>query len=882
MRWYQRLFLRARTERQINSELQFHLERQIADYVAEGMAPEEACRRARLEFGGLDQVKEECRDVGAARLVEILIQDLRFGLRQVRRNPGFAAVAIITLALGIGANTAIFSVLNAVRLRALPVRTPARLVQLEQTFRGKAYNFFSYPTYIQLRNDDNAFSSLFAWAMQEMNLTLRGETEPAQGMFVTGNYFSGLGVPPFIGRTILPEDDRAGAPPVAVLSYGFWQKRFGGDPGVIGKAITVEHVPVTIVGVTPSRFFGAEVGRAFELAVPLSLQPRLNPDRPLLNRADAQWIRLLARLAPSISEQRARAESTVLWPQIVKDVDPRGMFGVHNFGLRIDPASTGLSQLRVEYSHPLLVLLSIAGLVLLIACANVANLLLARASTREREFAVRAALGAGRFRVARQMLTESILLAALGGAVGLVLAFWGAWALVGLLSTGGFNKVILNVSPDWRVLAFTACIGSLTAVLFGMVPALRAARMTVRSTDQTVSHGRGWANRALMTGQIALSLALLMAAGLFVRSLQKLLTIDPGFNPHGVLLAQINPARAGYKGTALASLYQHLLERIQAIPGVRTVSLSSYPPLTGGGGTFFSAAGVSIDGRRVAPGITGNVWLNQIGPRFFRTLGTPLLAGRDFSAHDSDRAPRVAIVSETLAREFFPDRSAIGHQIQVGKRPPAEIVGVVKTMKYEKLRETPHYILFEPYLQSLDNAGAVYVEIRSAGSLSDLGSVIRRQIAGVAPQVPSETFTLDSWVNQFLTTDRMITAIAGVFGILAMLLAAVGLYGMMAYSVTQRTHEMGVRVALGAQRSNILRMIVGRGLRITLGGVGIGIGLALVLTRFLASLLYGVKSTDTLTLCVTSFVLLAVALLACYIPARRAANVDPMVALRHE
>ena len=813
-------------------------------------------------------------------------QDVRYGLRQLRRSPGFTVVAVLTLTLGIGANTAIFSVLNGVLLKMLPVREPAELVQLEETYRAQAFNFFSYPTYLRLRDTNQVFSNLFGWAIRGMNAKFGGEVEPVAGMYVTGNYYAALGVPAVVGRMILPEDDRAGAAPVAVLSYDAWQKRFGANPSVIGQTITLERVPVTVVGVTPAGFFGTEVGRSFEVAIPVSLQSRLNPDRPFLNRVDAQWMRLMARLAPGVSEQQARAHCAILWPQILAEVDPRGVYGAHNFGLKLDPARTGISQLRQEFSRPLFVLVAIAGFALMIACANVANLLLARASARQREVAVRFALGANRWRLARQMLTESVVLALLGSAGGIVFAVGGARVLVGLLSVAGLREVTLDVGLDGRVLAFTAGVGLFTALLFGLLPAVRATRTGIeaalRSSRQTLGWRRRSVSQALIAAQMALSLPLLLGAGLFVESLHKLLTVDTGFNREGVLMVQMNPARAGYKDAALATLYRQLLERIDAVPGVRAASLSTYPPLTGGGGTFFSASGVSVD-RRPAPANTiGNVYLNVIGPRFFETLETPLLAGRDFSDRDNQGSPRVAIVSEALARDFFPDRSAVGHQIQVEQGPPAEIVGVVKTMKYETLREAPHYIVFEPYGQNLDEARAVYLEVRGAAHLSALHPIIRRQISELAPDVPIETLSLTDWVNQFLTQDRLIAVLASAFGLLAMLLAAVGLYGVMAYGVAQRTGEIGVRVALGADRADVLRLVLCDAAMLVLAGVAAGVPIALALGHVVASMLFDLTPSDPAITFGAAAILASAALVAAYLPARRASAVDPIVALRYE
>ena len=487
----------------------------------------------------------------------------------------------------------------------------------------------------------------------------------------------------------------------------------------------------------------------------------------------------------------------------------------------------------------------------------------------------------------RQMITESIILAALGGGAGLTFAIWGARALVGLLSAKGLNKVTLNVGMDGRVLAFSASVGLLAAISFGLVPAFRATRTgletALRASGRALAGTHRNIGKTLIAAQVALSLPLLLGAGLFARSLQKLLAIDPGFNREGVLMVHMNPARAGYKGAALVTLYQQLLERVGAVPGVHAASLSTYPPLTGGGGTFFSASDVLVDGRRVPGTTSGNVYLNEIGPQFFETLGTPLIAGRDFGPQDSQESPRVVIVSEALAREFFPEGSALGHQIQVAEHgAAAEIVGVVKTMKYETLREAPHYIVFEAYGQSLENAGSVYLEVRGAVNLNGLDTVIRQKVVEVARQVPIETFTLTDWVNQFLTRDRLIAVLASAFGLLAMLLVAVGLYGVMAYSVAQRTGEIGLRMALGARKANVLRLILREAALLVLLGVAVGLPVALALGRLVGSMLFDLNPADPATVLGATIILACAALAAAYLPAWRAARVDPIVALRFE
>jgi predicted permease len=895
--WTNSLVRRSRVESEMDAELRSHIEAYADDLIRSGVPREEALRQARLEFGGIQRVKEECRESRGITFIETLRQDIRYGFRTLRKSPSFTLVTVLTLALGIGANAAIFSVLNGVLLKMLPVGEPARLVQLEETYQGDAFNFFSYASYVHLRDDNHVFSDLFAWANRPMNLSTHDDVEPIKGLFVTGNYFAGLEVSSLIGRTIQPSDDKPESTPVAVLSYSAWQGRFGADPGAIGQTIVLERVPVTIVGVAPPSFFGAEVGHSFDIAVPLSLQPRLNPDRPFLARVDAQWLRVMARLGSGVSQQQARAQCTVLWPQILREIDPKHIYGAHKFGIQLDPASTGLSQLRDDYSRPLFILLGIAGFVLLIACGNVANLLSARARARERELAVRFALGASRWRITRQMLTECMLLCALGSASGLLLASWGARALIRLLSVTGLHTVTLDISFDGRVLLFAASVGLVALLASGVIPALKASSAGMQSSlrgGQFLTGRTQRLNRGLVSAQVALSLPLLLGASLFVRSLHNVLAVDTGFNREGVLMAHINPARAGYSGDRLASLYQQVLERLQSEPGVHAATLSTYPPLTGGGGTFFSVSNMSIDGHPIPTTKDGNVYLNVIAPDFFETLGIPFLSGRDFSRFDNARAPRVVIISEALATQFFPHENPIGHTIQVTETEaeknvppppdsePAEIVGVVKTMKYETLRESPHYIVFETYAQDIQNSGSVYVEARVA-DVARMTSLVREEVAGVARQVPiDDTVTLNDWMNQFLVRDKLMAAFAGGFGVLATLLAAVGLYGLVAYAVGQRTREIAVRIAFGAKRADVLRLFLHDAGLFVLIGVAVGIPLALALARLLVHLLFEVSPFDLRTMLFAVGILIATALAAAYIPGRRATRVDPVNALRCE
>jgi predicted permease len=878
---------RTRLLEHLEEDIRDHIDREMQQNIDRGMSKEEARRAALCKFGNVTRVIEDTREVWSTLWFDRLLQDMRFGLRTLLRSRSFAFGAALSLALGIGANTAIFSLVDAIILKSLPVREPSQLVQLEQTYRGEGYNYFSYPAYLRLRESQQVFSSVFGWANQRMSGGLDNQLQPIEATFVTGNYFSSLGVQPLIGRTILPGDDVSGAAPVAVLSYATWREKFGSDPGVVGRTITLEHIPVIVIGVSPSGFFGTEVGHSFEVAVPLSIQTRTNRDEPLIDRADAQWMRLMARLAPNVTEQQAREQCEIIWPRIIAEVDPKGNYGIRNFGLRLEPASTGLSKLRQEFSRPLFVLLAIAGIVLVIACANAANLLLARASARQREVALRFALGASRWRIIRQMLVESVVLAALGGAVGLIFAVLGAQTLVSLLSAGVLEKVTLNVALDWRILAFNAGAALISVLLFGSIPAFRATgdgqNGALNFSSRTIAGGRRSISKVLIVAQVALNLPLLLGAGLFVRSFDQLLNVDAGFRRDGVLLFHINPARAGYKSQALANLYEDLLRRISVVPGVHFVGLSTYPPLTGGGGTFFEASQMLVDGRRAAANDPSKIYLNQIGSHFLDSLGISLISGRDFGPNDDERAPKVVIVSEALARTFFPNENAVGHRIQLSSSGTmAEIVGVAKTMKYETLREAPHYIVFDSYLQSLDNMGSVYLEARSDGNLSSIASTVRKQIAGAYPEMPLEALTLTEWVNQFLIDDRLLASLAGVFGLLATVLAALGLYGVMSYTVTQRTREIGVRIALGAGKRDVLELVLREAAILVIVGLAIGIPFAISLGHFVASMLFRLSPSDPLILLAGAIVLALVALGAACIPARRAAGVDPTRALRIE
>ncbi len=904
MRWYQRLFQRARTEGQLDAELRFHLERQIADYVASGIAPEEARRRARLEFGGLDQVKEECRDVGAARFVETVIQDLRYGLRQLRGNPGFTAVAVITLALGIGANTAIFSVINAVMLRMLPVRQPARLVQIG--FQGKhagesfVGESFSYPVFKELLQYNRAFTGISAFDYwntlhaRAANVGTRGTNEPIRGQMISTNFFFLLGINPILGRVFAADQDNVtGANPVAVISFAFWIRRFGRNPDVLGKKLVIQQTTFTIIGVAPRHFSGVDPGQVYDFWVPVSMQPEALPGGNRLAQIDTNWLSLIARLKPGVSVRQARASLDILYQEIQRQRDiskwslqDRRDFFTHHIVLL--PAARGANYLRTEFSRPLLLLMGMVVLVLVIACTNVANLLLARASTRQREIALRLAVGARRRRLVRQLLTESTLLAIIGGAFGLIFAFWGSPVLVALMSNmaNSSGRVTLNVHPDLLVLGFTMLLALGTGVAFGLAPALRVTRGSSGASITgwfRAASGPGNLGGVLVMAQVALSLAVVVGAGLLVGTLRNLEKLNPGFNRGHVLLFGLDPSKAGYKAERATQLRRDVLERIQQAPGVRSASFSFLTPISGGGWDNYVR---SVEGYTAQPGESVDVYLNAVGPNFFKTLGTPLLAGRNFGPEDNSGSSPVALINETMARRFFGNQSPLGKHFRLGPwsgKPGYEIIGVTGDAKYTSLRETipPTAYLYIPQLPPIPMETTF--EVRTAIAPLSVVPEVRSILRSIDPSLRAlDVKTLAEQVDQSLDQEKMMSTLSIFFGVIALALACIGLYGVMSYAVARRTSEIGIRMALGAQKRHVLSLVMGQGLWVTLAGLGIGLLGALGLTRFLSSLLYGVRPTDPLTFLVALLILTSTALLACYIPARRAARVDPMIALRHE
>lgn len=876
------LFGKNRRERELSDELASHLQMHIDDNLRHGMPPEEARREALLKLGGVEQVKEQVRDRRGVPLLETTWQDLRYAVRVLRRTPAFTGVAILSLALGIGANTAIFSLVNALLLRSLPVSHPGQLVLLTPIDKGNFEGNFAYPDYQRLRDRNQVFSGLIAsGSLNRADVIVGGFAEQLNGEIVSGNYFSVLGVHAAAGRLLADDDDRLTAPPVAVISHRFSVQRFGGPGAALGKTVEVNGAPLAIAGVAPKDFYGESTGKAPDFWVPISLQMRLQPNpADLLNIRYITWLDLIGRLRPGATMAQAQANVAVLQSQIQAEfkTGPESDY-IHH--IAVAPGSKGSAELRQKFSRPVLALLVIVSVVLLIACTNLASLLLARAASRQREIATRLAIGASRSRLVRQLLTESLLLSIPGGALGLVVAFWGTGVLLTLVNTGG-RVVALNLQPDARILLFTAAVSILTGLLFGTIPALQAVRSgdpAARLGGRTVA-GRerrwGW-RQALMTSQVALSLLLLSGGGLFLRTLRNLQSLDPGFRADNVLLIGLDSRRDGYDGARLSQLAANLIERSAAIPGVRSAGLSFFGNLSGAGGNgcCFTTDGFTPRNRQ-----DQQVALDYVSPGYFQTLGIPLLTGREFSFRDTANSPKVAIVNETMARHFFNGRSAVGHRLTWAKKE-YEVVGVVKDSKYRELREkTPRMIYFS-LIQDPHDLNRL--ALRTAVPPLAVAQTVREALREIDPRLHlGDTSTLSKRLEAKLSREYLLADLSGFFSGLTLLLVSIGIYGTLAYAVARRTGEIGIRMALGAQPSAVRAMILRDILLVIATGLAAGIAAVLVSTRLIASLLFGVNASDPATIIAAALLLSLVALAAGYVPARRASRVDPVTALRFE
>jgi predicted permease len=828
-----------------------------------------------------------------------MFQDIRFGLRMLAKNPAFTTVAALSLALGIGANTGIFQLLNVVRLKALPVRAPQELVAVRPTNmdgtrgnKSEEYPAITNPLWEQLRDRQQSFSGIFAWSTQPLNLAQGGEIRNADSLWVSGDFFNVLGVQASLGRVLTPADDVRGcSAPGVVISHGFWQREYGGEGNVIGRKLMLAAHQFEIIGVTPQSFFGLEVGSNFDVALPLCADAVLSGKNSRLDSGTNWWLMVTGRLKPGVSTSQATAQLQTLSPALFQQTLPPNYPQVSvpkylDMKLESVPAGSGYSILRENYERPLWLLLSIAALVLLIACANLANLLLARASTRERELAVRLAVGASRSRLIRQLLVESLLLALVGAALGALLAQGLSRFLVSFLSTTG-NPVFLDLTPDWSVLGFTSGVAALTCLLFGLTPALRATRvepgasMNATGRGLTASRERFSLRRGLVVVQVALSLVLVAGAVLFSRSLNKLQTVDTGFEQEGLLITRANFSRLNVPVDRRQVFKQDVLERLKAIPGVAAAAETRVVPLSGGSwGNVVWPAGT--DGQqRLDSDFTA------VGADYFKMMRAPLLQGREFDSHDSVDSTRVAIINETLARKLFNGANPLGKKFWVEATPSTperdyEIVGLAKNSKYEDLREDAEPIVFLATSQDAAPANGVQFLIRSTLRQAELTAAVTRVLAEISPDIQVSFRGFKTMIEESLVRDRLMATLSGLLGGLALLLASIGLYGILSYGVASRTKEIGIRMALGAQAGEVRRLVLREALILVLIGVVVGVPVIFAATRFASSLLFDLTPTDPLSLSLAALLLFAVAMVAGYLPARRATKVDPLVALRYE
>ena len=862
-----------------------------------------------------------------------LLQDLRYGFRMLLKQKGLTAVALLSLALGIGANTALFSIIDAMLLKMLPVREPEQLVLLKsmapQDFSTGSYNgssnkddatgqivrtSFPYQTYQRLREQSGPLSDVFAFGNVTLNVTADGQAEVASGHAVSGNYFTALGVQPAAGRLFTDEDDKPNATPVAVLGHRYWQKRFGGDTAVIGKQINLNNVAFTIAGVSAKGFDGtAGVGSTQDVTIPLAIEPQLYPDkqRSYLN-GNVWWLRVMGRMKPGATPEQVQAQLENAFLQSViehrgarqaaakasggnaiADLDPKQYPRLY-----ADPGGQGEMYRREYYAPSLYLLLGVVGLVLLIACANVANLLLSRAAGRQKEISLRLALGASRKRLMRQLLTESVLLAVLGGLLGLIFAIWIKDGILAVSLWGGRGMSSLEPQLDWRVLGFTFALSLLTGVIFGLAPAWRTTRVDLtpamkESGRASSAVHRSLLGRGLVVLQVALSLVLLVGAGLFVRTLLNLQRVDPGFNTQNLLLFEVQPSLIGYKDDKLRQIYQQIGERVESVPGVQAVTFSRMALLSQ---SIHSSSIYLREALNATPNAEGSIPPSGdthrliVRENFLEAIGIPLLAGRTFGPQDNATSPKVAVVNQAFANKFFPNQNAIGRRFTYDPKKPDEweIVGICRDAKYSSQREDVPATMYSSFRQERPLNGATF-EVRTAGDPAAAVASVRTAVREIDPNLPVQNVkTQVEQADETLRMERLFAKLITLFALLAQQLAAIGLFGVLAYTVSQRTHEIGIRMALGADRSSVLKMIVRQGMTLAVLGVVLGLVGAYVLTKYLESwvglskMLYGVKVSDPLTYGLIAVLLTVVALIACYIPARRATKVDPLVALRYE
>lgn len=901
------LFGKRRTSGELEVEIQLHVQMLRERFILQGMEPREAEAAARRQFGNQTLLRERHHEQRTFSLLATFRRDLRFGLRQLQRNPMLTCVAIASLALGIGANSAIFAAAKQVLFDTLPVSSPHELRMLtwvsghEQPVPpvwgdvgpneagGLTGDAFSYPVLEELRKRTDAVQALIAFKDAPMAATIDGHADMIDGELLSGNAFQALGVTSELGRMLTPADATFGSNSVAVISDGLWTRRFARSPLVLGKAISLNGVSVTIVGVSRGRFAGLQMGSPAQIFVPLIMQPLIMPRAQngsvsLLDNPQSWWLQIIARLRPDVPEGRAVAELDAVLRQTAMPVLKR-TGDLDRFHLQFEPGDRGLDFLRGQYAQPSYVLLALAGLILLLACLNLANLLLARTTTRQRELSTRMALGASRGSIIRQMLTESLLLSGFGGTAGLLLGYLGR-NIVPRLLTSSSSLVVAQVQFDWRVLLFTLGISIATGIFFGLAPAWQATRITdhagVRESGGTTATRQSlWFDKTLVVGQVAISATLLIGAGLFVHTLINLDRIPLGFESNHILLFRLNLPRARYSNAQMTAFSQKMEERLASLPGVLSVAVSNIGII----GDGHSGAAFHVMGRpqRSDP---GRVQTNAVGIDFFQTLGIPILQGRMFNQHDTATSPKIAVVNRTLAEKYFPGENPIGKVFETDLEDedgPIQIVGIAADTRYADLRSQTPPMFYVPYLQQVDGPGRMMVELRTLADPSTVLTEVRGVVESLDRDLPMmDVRTMKDQVQSTLADERALAELAGGFSLLALMLATIGIYGLMAYSVTRRTGEIGLRIALGAQTRNVLSRILKEAFWLTSAGIVLGLGAAVWLTHLIRAMLYGIGSADALTIASTAVLLLSVSLFAAFAPARRASRIDPIRALRHD
>jgi predicted permease len=872
---------RRKRDRDLDEEISSHLRMAAHDRGQEA---------ARSEFGNVGLIKEVTREMWGFASWEALANDLRYALRVLGKNPGYALTAILSLALGIGANTAIFSLIDSIMLKSLPVHNPGELVSIgDPSAIGSVHEgdvrdvaIFSYPFYKLFREQNGVFAGVYATGRSE-RLHLEGSAERPLARFVSDNYFTVLGVSPVLGRTFTSAEE-----PVVVISHAYWERHFQGAQNVIGRNLRINGASFTVIGVTPRDFFGDIVGYQSDIWLPIEAQPLANPGRNYLNDPKTQWLLLMGRLAPGVSLARAETVTNtvglgILKEQIHSDSSPDERNALERERIPVQTAAGGFSRIRRSFSRPLLMLMALVGLVLLICCTNVANLQLARAAVRAREIGLRLAIGASRPRLLRQLMTESLALAAAGGAAGLFIAMWAGHLLLGLVAHD--NRLPLDFRLSGTTLLFTVALSVAASLFFGLAPALFATKASLVSNLKESKGGRSHSGgqrfeKGLVVFQIVLSWVLLFGSGLFIRTLQNLENSDIGYRRDQLIVVELDPVASGYQGDKLIQLGTRLLEKLASAPGIERVTISENGLFSG----TESTSGLMVEGFTPRSDTDKESHSDRVGPGYFETIGTPILKGRGIEARDTESAP-VAVINESMARFYFPNVSPVGRHISVDNgKSWMTIVGVVRDAKQNNLREPAARRFYSPFMLSKgDPIGSMRLELRAHGAISQAEELIRRQIGGVDSNLQIQSISAaQSLIDNDLLQERLIAKLSGSFSLLALVLASVGLYGVMSYLTQRRTTEMGIRMALGASRSNVVGMVLKETMVVTAAGLLVGIGVAAFLGKLLSASLYGVAAFDPLTAGLASVTILAAAFLAGWLPARRASHIDPMAALRME